>query len=960
MCGRYYAKLFREGWQEFSNQAHDNYLDPAANAIFRSLLRVRYDIHPHGLDQIDPTGGGILFLPNHPGYTDPAIETTELYERYHARPVMAEDQSNPLTSIARPFYVPDVDHPDAHTQERLDKLVDDLAAFLDKGGNLILYPEGRLTRNLPELGGQSIVEAILKKRNQTRIVLAQMNGHGGSSFGPGPTGDFPDLKTVITKRLMDLAYNWLYFKPMPKRRIDIKYVEPKDFPRTTRHEINPYLQKFYRDQLKPNLYVPYRFDEPQQVVQVPYSIQPQMKTEGDVNQVPAAVREKVLQKIREMTGTTKPIENDHKLSDLGMNSLDVTDFTDWINEQFGRNNKLNVATVRDALLVANGQQTSTGAKVSPPAGPYLRDQGTGKPLTLSPNVHDLLDGLLWQMKHNPDKVILMDETTGPMTARELFIGVKLFSKRIKKMKGDKIGIMMPASSAAYLLYYSVLFAGKTPVMVPFKAGERAVKYAMDNVGVKTILTSSTFVDKLAEPPQNVKFGKEISGRYQFLENIRDNIPSWEKMYTLAIAQRKLFWTSLHKPPTKPDDTSVILFTSGTTGNPKAVAYTHRKELTNIRDLLQVMDITDRDRVMTIAPPFHSLGHRLATMGVTLGVPQVFHTNPEEGAQISKISSLYKPTIVVGTPKFLNAIAAGADPGDLDSYRLGVVGADKLSPDIVQNVRKKSTKIILAEGYGTTEALPVVFLNPPNAAHLGTLGKPLPHVDAIVVDPEALERGEIKEVPKGKVGVMLFAPKKGDPEHSTIFDGYMNYEGKQPFVKRPGDDRNWFDSGDLGAELPDGYFEFHGRLKRSRKKGGEMVPLDGLENILLTDSVFEEKPGDADNGKFKVAVVATPKEPDPDFVLFTTRDISVAQANAYLQQEGAASVWRVQKVVKVHEIPEGATGKTDYKPYERLLKDPNWERFVHNGVLEPDWENATASLPPPQQQAPAQPVAAVAH
>jgi acyl-CoA synthetase (AMP-forming)/AMP-acid ligase II len=215
----------------------------------------------------------------------------------------------------------------------------------------------------------------------------------------------------------------------------------------------------------------------------------------------------------------------------------------------------------------------------------------------------------------------------------------------------------------------------------------------------------------------------------------------------------------------------------------------------------------------------------------------------------------------------------------------------------------------------------------------------------VVDPDALARGEVKLLPKGKVGMMLFAPKAGDPQHSSIFDGYMDYEGKQPFVQRPGDERNWFVSGDLGAELPDGYFEFHGRLGRSRKRGGEMVPMDGIENILLKSPVFAEKGGSPDNGKFKVAIVATPKDPDPDFILFTTRDITVAQANAFLKQSGAASVWQVQKVVKVKEIPEGATGKTDYKPFEKLVAQPDWEKRVHNDELDGNWQSAPAALPP---------------
>ena len=264
------------------------------------------------------------------------------------------------------------------------------------------------------------------------------------------------------------------------------------------------------------------------------------------------------------------------------------------------------------------------------------------------------------------------------------------------------------------------------------------------------------------------------------------------------------------------------------------------------------------------------------------------------------AAAYKPTILIGTPTFAGFILNRSKPGELDSLRLIVVGAEKCPDDLFDKARRLAPNATVLEGYGVTECSPCVAVNPVAKVKHGTIGKPLPNVTVRIVD---LDTGEA--LPPNTMGLLLV-------NGPTVFPGYLGHEGDSPF--REIDGARWYVTGDLAALDDDGYIVFHGRLKRFLKAGGEMISLPALEEP------FARLYPATDEGP-RVAVEGLEREGGRTVALFSTEEISLRDANALLQKEGFRGVMRLDEVRRIDAIPVLGTGKTDYKLLRKML-DPN--------------------------------------
>jgi long-chain-fatty-acid--[acyl-carrier-protein] ligase len=263
-----------------------------------------------------------------------------------------------------------------------------------------------------------------------------------------------------------------------------------------------------------------------------------------------------------------------------------------------------------------------------------------------------------------------------------------------------------------------------------------------------------------------------------------------------------------------DARAVILFTSGSEKAPKAVPLTHRNILSNQRGALAVLGATRRDVVLGFLPVFHSFGFTMTgLLPLLAGVRVLHHPDPTDASGLARKIAAYKPTLLVGTPTFVGHILERARPGELDSLRLIIVGAEKCPPGLFEKCRQVAPRAQLLEGYGVTECSPVVAVNRPEANRPGTVGQPLPGVDVRVVD---VETGGV--LPPGKMGILLVSGP-------SVFPGYLGEE-TSPFVERDG--KRWYVTGDLAEIDADGFIYFRGRLKRFLKAGGEMISLPALE------------------------------------------------------------------------------------------------------------------------------------
>jgi long-chain-fatty-acid--[acyl-carrier-protein] ligase len=276
---------------------------------------------------------------------------------------------------------------------------------------------------------------------------------------------------------------------------------------------------------------------------------------------------------------------------------------------------------------------------------------------------------------------------------------------------------------------------------------------------------------------------------------------------------------------------------------------------------------------------------------------VHHPDPTDAGGLARKIAAYRPTLLVGTPTFVGFILDRAEPGQLASLRLIVVGAEKCPPSLYERCARAAPGVSLLEGYGVTECSPVVAVNRPSHNRPGTLGQPLPGVEVCVVD---LESGAV--LPAGQLGMLLVSGP-------TVFPGYLGHDGPSPFREMNG--KRWYVTGDLASLDADGFIHFGGRLKRFLKAGGEMISLPALEEPFV-----RRYPPTADGPR--VAVEGVEEEGGRRIVLFTTEAIHLREANALLQEEGFRGVMRLDEVRRLPSIPVLGTGKTDNKALRALL------------------------------------------
>jgi long-chain-fatty-acid--[acyl-carrier-protein] ligase len=464
----------------------------------------------------------------------------------------------------------------------------------------------------------------------------------------------------------------------------------------------------------------------------------------------------------------------------------------------------------------------------------------------------------------------------------------------ERLEGDHVGLMLPASGGAGILYLALLFAGKTPVLVNWTSGSRSLAHGLDLLKVKHVVTVSALLNRLEA--QGVDLSA-VEDRLLLLDEVGKGISLSAKVS--AAFRARFNWSSLAL--VRPRETAAVLFTSGSESFPKAVPLTHANILTNIRDVTQILCFRKDDRMMGCLPPFHAFGLTTTTiLPMLLGIPVVYHPNPTEGRMLARIMAAYHATLLVGTPTFLAGIARQAEDRHLESLRWVISGAEKCPEPLYATLARRWPKVTVLEGYGITECSPVVSVNREEDPRRGTIGSPLPSVEWAIVNLEAGHR-----VAPGEPGMLLV-------RGPSIFSGYLNPDVDRPFQTFEGKD--WYHTGDLVRE-EDGVLVFTGRLKRFVKLGGEMVSLPAIEEALSQRFMGE------DEAEPILAVEATLEEINPDLVLFTVSGIPREAANAAIRAAGLSPLHHIRDVRRIDQIPTLGTGKTDYQALKALLVEP---------------------------------------
>ncbi|HIP83564.1 MAG TPA: hypothetical protein EYH19_08370 [Desulfocapsa sulfexigens] len=869
------------------------------------VLSLRYRVTIIGLNTIREKGNkSILFMPNHPALIDPVIMMARLFRDFAPRPLADEVQVDrtllrPLMKAINAVVIPDLKIKGNQGRKAVIDGVQEIINGLKRGDNILLYPAGKLYRSRHEsLGANSSVDLVLKRVPDARVVLIRTTGLWGSSFSRA-CGEVSLTKNI---RLYCLAIvsAGLFF--MPKRQVTIEFVERDTFPRAAdKQQINRYLEDFYNEVEQYNTTYPYFWWKGRAARQVP---EPARVCIGDdTSHIPAATKELVLEKLRELSGVKVINLKDTLANDLGMDSLIMVEYSAWLELEFG----VNLSTLDGLQNVAHCILAAAGEFSSPEGTEEIcvDDRwfaGKSNASLAMPQGDNVAALFLSQAKKNPAKVIVTDQISGPKTYRELVTGIFALRSVISSFAETNVGIMLPATVSATLSYFTVLFSEKVPVMVNWTVGQANMSYCLKNANVQHVITAKALYEKIKG--QGVDLDK-IGVKFLFLEEMAAGITLPAKLK--ALFRARFLLRSLEQVDIK--ETAAILFTSGSESHPKAVVLSHTNFLANIADFTAVLTLTKNDSLLGMLPPFHSLGLAgTVLMPLVMGLPTVYSPNPTEGALLARIAFSHKVSLLIGTPTFLAGIAGAVGDEKLNKVRIAFTGAEKCQPYVYEAMEKSFPEVSVCEGYGITECSPVVSVNDPASPLPGTIGRVLASMEYALVH---VETGiPVKEGETGKL--LLRGP--------NVFSGYLNHDGKSPFVEYQG--KQWYDSGDLIVEH-DGILTFAGRLKRFIKLGGEMISLPAIEEILTCKFPGEEEP--------LLAVSATPGDDHPEILLFLTFDLEREEANKLIREFGFSALHSIRRTIRVETIPVLGTGKIDYRALEVLGLEQD-QKYTERGKI----------------------------
>lgn len=394
-----------------------------------------------------------------------------------------------------------------------------------------------------------------------------------------------------------------------------------------------------------------------------------------------------------------------------------------------------------------------------------------------------------------------------LTYSRALIATLILKNRFSAFDDGFLGIMLPTSAGAILSVMGALMSGHVPVMINYSTGaDRNARYAQKKCDFRTIVTSRRLLQKINAP--------EVEGMV-FLEDIMESVTAGEKLKAAALSKLPAGMLRKRVFQGGDEDNAVILFTSGSEKEPKAVQLTHKNIRSNIESFSEVFELSHEDRMLANLPYFHVFGLTVNLWApIYHGMTIITYPNPLDFKRICEIARDEKPTIMMGTPSFLWGYLRKSEKGDFKTVRLLVSGADKC-PEALRNGFMEKHGITLLEGYGTTETSPVISANRLDANRPGSVGQVIPNVQVRI---ENYETGG--ECAPGEVGRILV---KGD----NVMKGYLEDFEETSMRIRHG----WYDTGDMGYLDEDGFLWHAGRLKRFVKIGGEMVSLVKVEDVL---------------------------------------------------------------------------------------------------------------------------------
>jgi acyl-[acyl-carrier-protein]-phospholipid O-acyltransferase/long-chain-fatty-acid--[acyl-carrier-protein] ligase len=479
-----------------------------------------------------------------------------------------------------------------------------------------------------------------------------------------------------------------------------------------------------------------------------------------------------------------------------------------------------------------------------------------------------------------------------------------FSRYLRREISDsRIAIVLPPGKGAVVANLAVTLAGKVPVDLNFTMGRAANESCCKRAELRVAISANAFAKCLKDFP----WPQRVLHLDEVLPPMKKSVLLWWMMSIFVPSP--VFVRLLQLPKKGGREEAILLFTSGSSGDPKGVVLSHRNIVGNVSQFTVLLDAKKEDSILASLPFFHTFGST-----VTLWYPLiedvriVTYPNALDPVKNAELIEKYKVTLLLATPTFLRGYLRKAHPEQFRSLRLVITGAEKLPLDLAKKFDDRLKQRVF-EGYGLTETAPVVSVNLPEpeaskpgetvqpSSRLGSTGKMAPGIAAEIREPETNRKLSLHD------SGMLWL------RGPNIFEGYLNDPKRTAEVLRDG----WFKTGDIGRFDEDGFLYIEGRLSRFSKIGGEMVPHEAIEDKIVDLLNLSEKDERA------IAIVGMQDEAKGEaLVLLTTADVDLAQLRKELHETGVPNLWIPKQLQRVESIPVLASGKLDLTKCKELV------------------------------------------
>ncbi|WP_075591404.1 AMP-binding protein [Labilibacter marinus] len=870
----------------------------------RVVLSLRYKVKLNNTEAIDKNRP-VLFLPNHQAVVDPMILVSHVASFKNIVPVITSGYYD--LPIINKFFknwgavrVSDLQAGSRNT-DVLKDIVDSTQVAFNHRRSIVIYPAGQITGQGYEriLNKKSAYEIVKNMPSHVHVVGVRINGLWGSMWSKAPTGKSPNFGKSLLRGLLYTLSNLVIF--MPRRKVSVEFVNiteecKKQALQQDRKGFNSYLENFYNingtEAISSVRHFFFLKNKKKGIEESHLQTNLELK-KNTIEKVdfPIAI-EKGVNKIiaQKLDIDIHSVHTEANLiNDLGADSLSIVEIITEIEKKFKIDRVSDIAGfnhVIDFYYLANAELQT---KKSLPPCSFSKSTPFCDYVKIK-NLNNIPTQFIDRFTSHKKLPFAFDAILGETTRKSFLLKACVVAEIIKKQcKEERIGIMLPALQSTSLLIISCYLAGKVPVMLNWTVGKKILEHCVEDAGVAKIFSASSFIENIKD-----KLPDSVIGKLVMMEKevAKAGIGTKLKGAVKSSFPKLLINTK------NINEIAVILFTSGSESLPKAVPLTHSNIVNDLKSTLSTVDFTRNEIFMGILPPFHSFGFTvLSILPLITGIRIAYFPDPTDAKGVVRTIQHTDASLLVAAPSFLKMILSHAQKEDLQSINFVVSGSEALGKDVKKQFDDMIPNGILLEGYGITECAPVLSLNLIQKQKEGSVGKVIADVECKIID---LENGTLLNT--NKEGMICFRGK-------NIFNGYLNSAIDSPFIEINGEP--FYKTGDLGYMDDEGYLFLTGRLKRFIKNGGEMISLPFLENILL------EKYGDEDEKV--LAIEGSDKCSPPKIVLFSTKAISVKEANDYLKEKNAPPLAKINDVILMENIPLLGTGKVDYKLLKEQVK-----------------------------------------